>query len=123
MLFKYSLKGLLTEFKINFKPTQGFVNYIKSIFPFQEENIKAFSKDDFRTELQKQDLSFKIFWDTYAYKKGDKTKVQNLWKLLSDIDKAKALIYIPRYRNECLLNNTAFLYPERYLSRRIYNNE
>lgn len=123
MLFKYSLKGLLIDFKINFSPTIEFIDFIKPIFPFKELQIKDFSRKEFRAQLLELDLSFKVFWDSYSYKKGEKAKAEKIWKLLSDVEKAKALAYIPTYRNDCLTNNTAFLYPERYLSRKIFNNE
>ena len=123
MLFKYSVKGILAEFKINFSPTKGFIDYIQPLFPFTEPQVKEFNPKEFRTQLLELDLSFKVFWDTYAYKKGDKAKAEKFWNLLTDVEKAKALAYIPTYRNDCLTNNTAFLYPERYLGRKIFNNE
>ena len=124
MLFKYSLKGLLIEYKLNFKPIAKFYDYFKPNFPFFVDGIDFFKKESlFSVQELKEDLSFKTFWDTFAYKHGNKNRAEKLWKLLSDVDRVKAIAYIPTYKNMLISSGKAHLYPETYLSQRRYDND
>lgn len=71
-----------------------------------------------------EDLSFERFWEEYGYKIGKKSRVQLLWSNLSDKDKSKCLLALPRY-NYFLANQKgiARLYPETFLSQRRFENE
>lgn len=69
------------------------------------------------------DLTFENFWNSYAYKVGNKPKSEKLWKAMSDASKALALTKIKKYREAKEHEGTAMLYPERYLMYKTYENE
>lgn len=72
----------------------------------------------------KSDLSFKAFWDTYGNKIGKKPRAEKLWDLLTEIERARALQAIPKYKF-WLANNTGvtMLHPTTFLSQRRFENE
>lgn len=43
-------------------------------------------------------IGFEDFWNTYDKKRGDKTKLELKWKLLTDLDREKIMQYIPKYK-------------------------
>ena len=70
------------------------------------------------------DTSFDAFWTQYANKVGKKERTTQLWKLLSDEDKSRALAGIKRYKNWLLQNpSVQMLYPETYISQKRWENE
>ena len=124
MLFKYSLKGVLTEFKLNFKPRKEFYRLLQPPFPFLITGIEPFKSDSkFRVQEIKNNLSFENFWNSFGYKFGNKKKAENVWKLLTEVQKAKAIAYIPKYKNMIINSNINHLYPETYLRQRRYEND
>lgn len=40
---------------------------------------------------------FKIFWDVYSYKVGNKKRAEAIWKKMNEADRVKALLAVPRY--------------------------
>lgn len=124
MLFIYSSKGVLTEFKLNFKPILQFYQLLQPPFPFLIDGILLYKEHpSFRVQELKQDLSFKGFWDAFAYKHGNKQRAERLWKLLTEVQKAKAIAYIPTYKAMLVNSNKDHLYPETYLNQKRFDNE
>lgn len=124
MLFKYSLKGVLIEFKLNFFPVQNFYEILQPPFPFSLKGIELFkASKSYKVQELKKDLSFKTFWDTFAYKHGNKSRAERLWKLLTDVQKAKAIAYIPTYKAMLINSTKDHLYPETYLKQKRFENE
>lgn len=124
MLFKYSLKGVLIESKLNFKPVVNFYELLHPPFPFSLEGIKLFKEDkSYRVQELKEVLNFKTFWNTFDYKYGNKQRAETLWKLLSEVQKAKAIAYIPTYKAMLINSNKDHLYPETYLKQKRFENE
>lgn len=69
-------------------------------------------------------ITFEAFWKEYPNKVGRKERTRELWRLLTDIEKAKAFNNIKAYKKWISLqNNMAFVYPETYLSQRRWDNE
>jgi hypothetical protein len=70
------------------------------------------------------DLSFEAFWDKYGYKIGHIKRARKLWDAMTDVEKAKCLASIPRYKAYCASHpHIQVLYPETYLSQRRWENE
>lgn len=124
MLFKYSLKGVLMEFKLNFKPLAKFYEMLMPPIPFKIENIQDFKDSpNYLVQEIKADLSFKSFWDAFSYKHGNKARAERIWKLLTEIQQLKAIAYIPTYKSMLINSNKDHLYPETYLSQKRFENE
>ncbi|MDB0602619.1 hypothetical protein PL373_16075 [Tenacibaculum maritimum] len=124
MLFKYSLKGVLTEFKLNFKPIAKFYELLEPPLPLDLNKVDKFKESqDYTVKQIDQDFSFKSFWDTFSYKHGNKKRAADLWKLLSEVEKAKAIAYIPTYKSMVISSGKQHLYPETYLFQKRFDNE
>ncbi len=124
MLFKYSLKGVLVESKLNFNPVKSFYDLLVPPFPFYLVDIELFKQHkDYRVQPLKQDLTFKSFWDTFAHKHGNKQRAERIWKLLNEVQKAKAISYIPTYKAMLITSNKDHLYPETYLHQKRFDND
>ena len=125
LLFTYNLNGFLVAFKTDLNINDATVNYFNTTFPFKIAQLDHFKTSEmFRVEEIQQELSFKVFWDTYAYKNGNKNRAEKLWNALPEIEKSKAMNYIRKYHNFLLLNPSKdTLYPETYLFQKRYDNE
>lgn len=81
-------------------------------------------KDKFIVTQIPTDLSFEAFWLQYGNKVGKKGRAEQLWKLLQDEEKERALLYIKKYKNWLVQNpSVQMLYPETYLSQKRWENE
>lgn len=69
------------------------------------------------------DLSFKKFWDTYAYKIGKIPRLKKKWNALSGEDRILALGNIRLLRNFYNFKKYDFPYPESYLTGRMWESE
>ena len=89
--------------------------------------MKAFTalhSDKFRIQPLIIDTNFDTFWTMYGNKVGKKERTQQLWKLLPDEEKHRALSGIKKYKNWLLQNpSVQMLYPETYLSQKRWENE
>jgi len=77
-------------------------------------------KSQFEFIEKPTDLSFKYFWNLYAYKKGNSLKAEEKWKKLSDEEKVDVLLFIPKYKAQKQLEGTALKYPEFFLSSKAW---
>lgn len=116
-VFKYSLKGLLYEFKSGFKMNHAQLEYVRDKIPFIINDINNFGKDR-EIEFIDNGLTFNTFWDTYNYKLGNKKKAEQLFKQLSETDKAKAISYISKYDNTLKLTSISKAHATTYLNQR-----
>lgn len=84
----------------------------------------AMHTDKFKVQPLIIDTNFDTFWTMYANKVGKKERTQQLWKLLPDEDKHRALTGIKKYKNWLLQNpSVQMLYPETYISQKRWENE
>lgn len=70
----------------------------------------------------KTDISFKAFWDSYAYKR-DRYAAELVWKRMSDKEKRAALAGISRYREECQRTGVSMMHGRNYLLHRRWEDE
>ncbi len=125
--FQYDLNGILKEFKIiDGELTEEQKNYLfhPKRFPYTEDIIKIWQKSVKKVEviIGKPDLSFDTFWNLYNYKVSKKN-AQTQWKKLSELDKLNAIKNIKAYDGFLKRNNTAKVYPERYLKNRRFDDQ
>ena len=69
------------------------------------------------------DLSFACFWNTYAYKVGNKATVEKKWNALKPEDRLLALQGIVRQRRHSEPKHTDMPYPQTYIDQRRWENE
>ncbi len=124
LLFEYDDQGVIKEFVKDAKMDEHQLAYLMLNFPVTESLLKKQAKNNnWKLSLVDQDLSFDNFWQTYAYKVGNKKRAERLWNALSKANKAKALDYLTRYETFLLQNpSISKLYPETYLNQQRWNN-
>ena len=69
------------------------------------------------------DVSFEAFWNAYAYKVGNKSRVQKKWNLLPEKERILAIGAIARYKRFAESKRIERVYPETYLDQRRWENE
>lgn len=69
------------------------------------------------------DLSFAYFWNTYAYKVGNKATVEKKWNALKPEDRLLALRGITLQRRHSESHRTDMPYPQTYIDQRRWENE
>ncbi len=123
ILFGYE-NGYLRELSIEGDISMAEIDFLKNEIPWFEIGLDRFQSITrgkvSRIEL---DLSFDSFWNTYAYKVGNKLRTEKLWDKLSDIEKARVLKSIKVYDQFLeFKKNQEKAYPETYLSQRRFEN-
>lgn len=125
LFFKYNSDEWLIGYReaCNMKSMQRA--WLFNNFPFHRTKLFEIQKVAAKLRIQEveTDLSFKRFWDEYAYKVGKKKRAERMWNNLSKANKVKALRYIRTY-NSFLAKNEGLgrLYPETYLHQERWNN-
>ena len=69
------------------------------------------------------DVSFEAFWNTYAYKVGNKSRVQKKWNLLPEKERILAIGAIARYKRFAESKRIERVYPETYIDQHRWENE
>lgn len=126
VVFNYCSNGYLIAFESYANLTDIQRDRLIANFPFKEASLKAILRDRFKFVLLviPEDLSFKRFWDLYAYKVGNKKRAERLWSLLLDEDKAYILIVdVPRYKAKLASSTTAQAHADTYLNQERWKNE
>jgi len=88
-------------------------------------SITAINKlvtDEYKLEFTDKEISFKMFYDRYAYKgMVSPKKLQKMWDKMPEIERIKAYKYIPTYFS-LLPQGTNKKYPDTYLNSEIWNS-
>lgn len=104
---------------------EGKTSVLASIIPVTVGSLNQFReqyKGKITIEELPPDLSFKTFWNAYAYKRH-KGEAEEQWGKLTDEEKMSALTYIRRYNQRCMLDKTAKVHARRYLRRKLWKDE
>ncbi|MBN9293764.1 MAG: hypothetical protein J0G96_07285 [Flavobacteriia bacterium] len=125
-LFEYNSEGLLIKYEL----TPGVFEsehycFLASKFPFNTKNIESWQQSKMRNVIIRQiaeDLSFERFYELYDQKFGKKQRAKAIWDSLSDIEKAKAIAFIPKYNQHLAQTGFAKKNAETYLNQQIWNN-
>lgn len=120
-------EGVLVYVEVKEGLNYDQVIWLHESLPHRKEDFKSFREfiesRGLRVSEILPDLSFKNFYDTYAYKKGKKSSVERIWNTLSETDKTKAIAHIKKY-NFYLAQNPHIQkkYPQSYLNAQEWNN-
>lgn len=120
---EYNDDGVLVDLKLEISSSTPF-EVLKFFFlnvPFMENHLEQYKKQQ-HVEIREvdQDLSFEAFWNAYDYKVDKKSTCTRIWNALTDVEKVKALAYIPKYNQHLLLTNVGRKYPSTYLNSRVW---
>ncbi|WP_329804386.1 hypothetical protein [Flavobacterium facile] len=129
-LFKYDLNGNLKLFEIS----EGELNteqmkwLFSPNFPANESiMITIWSKDKkytkvFEIEKSPANLSFDALWQLYGYKESRKD-AEKFFNKLSEADKIKCFIQVPKYKKKITLSGVAQALLATWLNKQRYNDE
>lgn len=121
LVFGYNTENICIYFSNEAELTTDQLMWLSRNFPFTDDQLATtFPKSKIR---EVTDLSFKMFWETYNYKVGNKSKTEKLWAQLAENDRINALEHLKRYNYYLKTSGIAKVYPERYLSQRRWENE
>ena len=73
-------------------------------------------------QAEEVERQFKLFWQTYDYKRG-KEKAWAAWKRLSQRDREAAMAGIEAYKADCELFQRPMLYPQGYINQRRWEDD
>ncbi len=116
--------GCWQKFEIEKLP-KGKMGVSATYIPTTIGDLDAFRKkykEMITIEELPSDLSFKTFWNTYAYKRHKSEAVEK-WDKLTDEEKLSAMLYIKRYNQRCILDRTPRVHARRYLKRKLWKDE
>lgn len=126
--FKYALNGVLVFFNVmdgDLNEKQQKYLYIDGNFPWLETHIKLW-QNKYKTitiEVGEPDLSFDCFWKMYPFNPLSKKKLaRERWEKLSEADRIKILLSIPKYIKLKQQDNTKFPYAEVFINQRWWEN-
>lgn len=116
--------GLCREFSIEGSLSNTEIEFLMNEFPWTENGLTRFEAIT-RGKVTRiaMDLTFAAFWNSYAYKVGNKGRTEKLWNTMNDVDKAAAMKSIPIYESFLSVKkNQDKVYPETFLSQRRFEN-
>lgn len=124
VVYTFGHDGRLCEFSIAAELNLTQYHWFLTHQPTCYEDLKKLAQQC-RGQMREipVDLSFKVFWDTYAYKVGSKGKCESAWNKMSEGERALALAKISAYKIWAKNKNIDLVYPERYLIQKRYDNE
>jgi hypothetical protein len=127
LVVEYNELGVLRALKFEDQDlTQEVVAFCYMRIPYLKEGLIDMSSVQTPITIEEvpKDLSFNMFWETYAYKIGNKDRAIKLWTALVESDRIKCLRSIRQY-NQYLKQRPAMerLYPETYLKQERFRNE
>lgn len=119
--FDARLKSIAFDCEMAEEIQQRFLNRL----PITEQSFMAWvKKNQIKHTIIPADLSFTAFWLAYNYKVGNKQRAEKLWNALSDEEKSKSFVSIPKYDFYMKMHpKLERLYPETYLFQRRFENE
>jgi hypothetical protein len=94
-------------------------------FPTKESKIAVWKKQNFKTlkiEKFKEDINFDSFYDKYNHKLSKRSRSENIWKVMDNNEKAKAIAFISTYEKYLAQTGVAKKNPETYLNAEMWNN-
>lgn len=124
MEFTYNETGLLVEYQCSEELTDKLIVFILKRMPrVVEEAVELpLQHPSFKVVKLTQDLSFKLFWETYG-QKIHPHRCEPLWNKLKDSDKLAALNAIPGYFRYLTRTGVAKANPENYIKKQYWKND
>lgn len=123
VLFKYGLTGYLTAFKVQGILTDVQLKALYKFIPLHFSQVRDLKNlGDVSIDEVPVDLSFENFWKTYGNYAGKKKRTEAMWDALNDAERSKCLNYISIYNTQKAKDGTNRVYPETYISNRVWDN-
>jgi len=125
ILFDFTSKGLLKAFEIEAEDDVGekLVRWFLGYMPLHEKAMRAHPYITvFKVEKVGTDLTFKAFWEAYAYKVGNKKRAEKLWGALTEPERAQAMAAAVKYKRWLSTRNQDQAYAETWLKQRRFEN-
>jgi len=93
------------------------IEYVKSMDTRSQEE-----QEEEQEEEKYINVDFKVFWNLYGKKVGDKEACQKKWKSLTDLDRKKIIDTLPAFKTS--VSDKKYLpYPAKYLNQKRWKNE
>lgn len=126
LIFSYDLNSNLTAFDIQAELTPLQRKYFFNHLPMLEVQLThewPKTSKTLKVIEVPMDLSFDAYYKKYDCTFGDKKKAKVLWEKLSDANKTKCHILLPRYNRYLERTGVAKIYLERFISKGYYDND
>lgn len=114
----------VTRFEFDMPVTLKQARWFFQRFPYHTDGLAHPDiKFAFVVKEAPASLSFNDFWNAYAYKVGNKSRAEKLWNILSEPERAAALLAIRKY-DGYLAGRPKMekAYPETWLNQRRWEN-
>lgn len=126
VLLEYNQEGMLASAEITTGTFQeSHFKHLFKMFPYNLSRLKKWQEMKFPNVVIRQteeDLSFERFYELYDNKFGKKKKSQAIWKQMTNVERAKAIAFIPRYKTHLITSGQNQKYAETYLNQEPWNN-
>lgn len=122
---EYNEAGYLVDFHLTPGTfTADQYAFFFKYFPKNHKNIAQWKKGVKNVSIREiaPDLSFEAFYSQYDNKFGKKTRSMAIWKQMNDVEKAKAIAFIPKYKTHLITSGIQQKYAETYLNQQPWNN-
>lgn len=122
--FKYSLNGILKEFKIvegELTPRTQESLFKQGKFPYKEEQIKKWTSKYFKITINKPIADFELFWKMYDHK-IKRVVSEKSWSRLSAAQRLKATDYIKTYKGYLSRKGVAQAAASTYLNQHYWED-
>lgn len=120
---QYDLNGLLIEWKIIGDINKAQHQWLINRVPIYTADIaKSYKSQKFEIKKIPTDLSFERIWNEYGLKRKKQLALKK-WQKMTEAQKVKALLHIPKYNNELKLSGTAKAHLLTYLNQEYYNDK
>ncbi len=126
LLLSYNDGGYLVGFQWLIEPTEQQMVWLTSNIPWADKHIETIverSNGKVKVEIVPHNIGFEAFWNAFGYKVGDKAKCIKLWDKLKDNERLACIRSFKKYELFLEQKGTAKVWPERYLSRKYWENE
>ena len=125
MVFKFDSNAYLTAFEVFAEMTDTqriwmYQNMPKTIADLRR--LQTANPSTIKITEMELDLSFDLFWNTYAHKVGNKTRAKKLWEKLPNKERVKAINWHREYCRQLTITTHGKMNPETYLYQARWNN-
>jgi len=123
-LLAYNHENILDQISFDGEWELKQISYFLRVVPVHSDDLRTTLGTSFHISTEIISLEFIDFWNTYAYKVGNKSRAEKLWRSLSDIEKATCMKSIKTY-DAYLFNHPKMekCYPETYLAQRRFEGQ
>lgn len=126
VLLEFNQEGMLVsaELVAGLFQIEHFQRLFK-MFPYTITRLQKWKEMKLPNVIIRQteeDLSFERFYELYDNKFGKKKKSQAIWEQMANVERAKAIAFIPRYKTHLITSGQNQKYAETYLNQEPWNN-